>query len=167
MQFWKIIISVTVVFLGGGSGVDEIVFLLICHANLGQKNHSGYGLSQWETTLHCNIINREPWHYSEVTQVSWHLRSPATQLFVWQLVLANNTENIKSLMSQIRNPQQRNLLWVPGQIHWWPVNSVHKMLVILKVYPLSWIHSISPDRLWQCSYCTQLGNCHSSVIVKR
>ena len=30
-------------------------YLLLCHYRL--RDHSGYGLSQWETTLHCKVIS--------------------------------------------------------------------------------------------------------------
>ena len=50
-------------------------------------------------------------HYSHVTRASWHIKTPATPLFVQQLTLANNKGSIKAV---------RYWLFVRG-IHQWLV----------------------------------------------
>ena len=70
----------------------------------------------------CPLGNVELWnkHFCDATRVSWHLKSPATQLFVHQYVQPNKTNKINAL-----------LFWpFVRWFHRWLVDSSHRVPVM-------------------------------------
>ena len=63
-------------------------------------------------------------YYRDITWVSWHHRSPETQMFVQQLVKAQNKENIKAPFYQP---------FVRGTLRWFE-HSPHIRIVMLKKF---------------------------------
>ena len=80
--------------------------------------------------------------HSDITWESWHLKSPATQLFVHQHVKVNIEENTKAL---------HHLLFMKG-ILWWQVDSPHKgpgiMWKPISCYNITIFASLNSLAIW-------------------
>ena len=79
--------------------------------------------SQWFIQLLSDGISKDD-HCSDITWLSWHLKSPATQLFIWQLVQVNIRGNMKEL----------HFLPFVRRIHWRQVDSPYKGPVLSCCY---------------------------------
>ena len=101
-------------------------------------------------TIMMMLANHHISHCSDITWVSWHLKSQTTWLFVQVIIQPNNRENIKALYyflkviyrSPVRLPSQRAAI-ITGPM-WgeplvtllkWPVDSPHKAPVMWTTFP--------------------------------
>ena len=87
-----------------------------CQHNTGSSDHSGASSPSpavWVAACcipyrgHGSTVgSRTLYHYSHVTWASWHLKSPATPLFIQQFVLANTKATSKLHITCLceRNP---------------------------------------------------------------
>ena len=65
--------------------VPEVVIIIHRAAVWNCRDRSGYGLSQWGTTLHCNVVSHWLSVYPEWSLSQWHNKDNLTHSFAYSL----------------------------------------------------------------------------------